>query len=383
MPNTLSIYDPIFYAQEALIALEKALGLAGRIHRGFDATPQQKGSVISIRRPSTFAAQDAPSVAQDVNASKVDITLNKWREVKFSLTDKELTHTKEQIIVDHIRPAAYALADDLDQNLATLYKYIPWFFDVAGGAGSTLVLADIAKTRKVLFDNAVPMNDGNLHLMVGGAEEAALLPLLSPIGTAGLTGGAGVETLRRGALGTVFGFEAFANQNTPSHTPGVSADATGALTANAAKGATSISFDSITTAGTVKAGDSFVLAGNTQRYVFTADYTATAGAIANASIYPALVQAHVSTDVITINLDTHVANLAFHRNAFALATAPLSEMGGELGGARIATIADPVTNLSLRSRIYYMPDVSAVKVALDILYGYVPLDANLATRLRG
>ena len=35
-PNTLGIYDPLFYAQEALIQLEKALGLAGRVHRGYD-----------------------------------------------------------------------------------------------------------------------------------------------------------------------------------------------------------------------------------------------------------------------------------------------------------------------------------------------------------
>ena len=31
MPNVLSVYDPLFYAQEALIALEKALGMAGRL----------------------------------------------------------------------------------------------------------------------------------------------------------------------------------------------------------------------------------------------------------------------------------------------------------------------------------------------------------------
>jgi hypothetical protein len=109
MANTLSIYDPIFYANEALIWLTKALGLAGRVHRGYDADPQQKGSTINIRRPSTFTAQDAPSTAQDISASMVPITLNKWKEVKFKLTDKELTFTKEKIISEHIQPAAYAI----------------------------------------------------------------------------------------------------------------------------------------------------------------------------------------------------------------------------------------------------------------------------------
>lgn len=73
MSNTLSVYDPLFYAQEALIQLEKALGMAGRVFRGYDKSPQQKGSVISIRRPSTFTALAAPQSAQAINASEVQI----------------------------------------------------------------------------------------------------------------------------------------------------------------------------------------------------------------------------------------------------------------------------------------------------------------------
>jgi len=81
-------------------------------------------------------------------------------------------------------------------------------------------------------------------------------------------------------------------------------------------------------------------------------------------------------------LDDHTANTAFHKNAFALAMAPLSELGGELG-ARIATITDPVSSLALRSRLYYVGDSSEVHVALDVLYGVKTLDPNLACRGRG
>lgn len=375
MPNTLNLYDPLFYANEALIQLEKALGLAGRVHRGYDADAQQKGSTIKIRNPATFTAQDAPSTAQDINTGETSITLDNWREVKFGLTDKELTFTKEDIIREHIRPAAYALADDLDQKLAALYKDVPWYFDQAAG---TIALTDLANVRKVLRDNKVPMKvPGTVHLMVDSAAEAGLigLPEFNRVDATGTD-----ETLREGTLARRFGMDIFVNQNTASHTPGVSADATGALTANAALGATTIAFDSITAAGTIKKGDSFTLAGDTQRYVFTEDKTASGGAITSVGIFPALKKAATSTTVITIRLDTHVANLAFHRNAFALATAPLSEMGDGLG-ARIASVADPVTGLSLRSRIFYEGNNSKVFVALDILYGFKTLDPNLAARL--
>jgi len=130
MTQSLGFYDPYFYAQEGLIQLEKVLGLAGRVHRGFDKSPQLKGSVINIKTPSVFTATDVNTstggTTQDVVSPETTITLNQWKEVKFGLTDKELTFTGEQIISDHIRPAAYALADAIDQSIAGLYIDVPW-----------------------------------------------------------------------------------------------------------------------------------------------------------------------------------------------------------------------------------------------------------------
>ncbi len=130
MGNTLGNYDPLFYAQEALISLNKALGMAGRVHRGYDPNPQQKGSVINITRPSVFEATEVNTTTggttQELAPENVSITLDTWKEVKFGLTDKELSFTKEKIITDHITPAAYALADAIDLSLVGLYKKIPW-----------------------------------------------------------------------------------------------------------------------------------------------------------------------------------------------------------------------------------------------------------------
>ena len=61
MSNTLGSYDPLFYAQEGLKALQKALGLAPRVFRGYDKTPQSKGSITSIRVPQVFASASAPA----------------------------------------------------------------------------------------------------------------------------------------------------------------------------------------------------------------------------------------------------------------------------------------------------------------------------------
>ncbi len=370
--NTLGNYNETFFAQEALIQLEKVMGMAGRVYRDYEPSPQVKGDTIQVRRPSTFTAQAAPSSDQNVTTESVSIVLNQWQEVKFSLTDKDLTLTSDRIISDHIRPAAVALADKIDQVLAALYKDIPWFTTMT----ATPALADISAIRKVMFNNNVPLKDqSNLNFMIGGTEEAAFLNAMTVLQNPQASG------LRDGSIGRLYGFDTWANQNTPSHTSGVAADFTGTVDGVNAVGVSTILFSAVTAGITWKTGDSFSIAGDTQRYVATADGTDADGSAASITFAPALKKATAGTEVITLQLggSAKTQNLAFHKNAFCLATAPLSDLGNQLG-ARIATVADPITGIALRSRLFYMPDSSAVKVALDILFGVKTLDCNLACR---
>src|SRR5262249_32018540 len=131
------------------------------------------------------------------------------------------------------------------------------------------------------------------------------------------------------------------------------------------------------------AGDSFIIAGDTQRYSITGGpWTASGNQFANITITPALAMDHADNDAVTMTLQAGVRNLAFHRNAFALAMAPLTELGNGLG-VRMASISDPKTQLSLRSRVWYDADNSGVRVGLDVLYGFKTLDPNLAVNVLG
>lgn len=379
--NTLGVYDPIFYAQEALIQLENALGMASRIHMGFSEERGAfgRGSVVNIRKPATFTVGNAPATAQDTTTETVAITLDQWREVKFALTDKELAFTRERIINDHIRPAAVALADDVDVKLNALADDIPWLHQMTTTAASVSTLTN---TWQTLFDNKVPMTPGMVHLEANGILTNEFLQLAAFSQQQG-AGDFGVNTQRTGSLGMKYGLEPFANQNVQQHAyPSTALGGTPLLNGAVVKGATSIVIDGAAASGEIKKGDSFVLAGNTQRYVATADVTMSSGA-GTVAIFPALVANYADNTALTIAQNSGNAvyqNLAFHRNAFAIVTAPLSEMGNELG-AKIATVSDPITGLSIRSRLYYMPDISEVRVALDLLFGVKTLDANLAVRV--
>ena len=380
MANTLGFYNPAFYANEALIHLRKALGFANRIHLGYDAERRtfDRGDTINIKTPSTFTVQNAPATAEDLDTGSTSLILDQWKEVKFKLSDKELAFTGQQIINDHISPAAYAIADFIDQQGVALYADVPWYAD----ATATPVPGDLAAAYKVLFNNNVPVWDQqNLHMMIDGDMQEALTSNSAFAQHQG-AGSEGVATQMRGTLGRKYGFEVFANQNTPSHTKGTASTPTLAVDGLTAKGATTINLDAGTVTGTLVPGDTFVIAGNTQRYAVTNTVTAATNAFVGVEITPALVEAAADDAVVTASLDNHVSNLGFHRNFAAIAFGKLPVMGRELG-AKVASVQDPVTGLAIRSRMYYVGNSSEVHVALDVLFGYKTLNPNLAMRLRG
>ena len=374
MPHTLGIYNPYFYAQEALIALKKALGLAPRIHRGYDRTEREKGDTILIRVPSTFTVEDAPSTAQDLTTSNISITLDYWKEVKFGLTDKDLSLSIPQLVTDHIEPAAYALADYIDQILAGLYVKCPWSVT----ASSPAAVADITSLRSRMFNNLVPLQDPNRHCMLDGTLTSELLNLqaFSQYQGAGETG---AQTQISGDLGVRYGFRFFENQNVKTHTAGAITASAAKVKTTVAAGLSAIVVYDTTLTGTVKIGDIFAIAGHSQQYTVTANATASGNEVAVA-LYPPLTDEATADDAITFSQTSGTVNLAFHKNFAALAMAPLSTMGQELGGVRMATVFDETTQLALRSRMFYVGNESKTYVSLDVLFGVAVLRPNLAVR---
>lgn len=378
MSNTLGIYDPIFYASEALIYLTNRLGLASRVYRQYDPAPQQKGSTINIAQPGTFTAGSMPGSATDITPQTVSLVLNQWQGVVMSLTDKELAYTKEKIIQDHVGPAAYAVANLLDQGVAGQWTTIPWF----AAAASPSTEADIIAVRKIMLNNGVPLQDGLMHFMVSPSVEADWLS--RSLFNQANTSSDGADTQRRGVLGQKFGFELFSNQNAATATD-VAVTVSGTITVSAALiGASTITLTAGTTlTGTVVPGDVIVITqgGKTYNYAVAASKTASGNALTGLSITPVLRTAMAGTETATISqFNGKVQNLAFHRNAIALGMGVLSELG-DGKGASIGSVADPVTGLAMRSTVWYDGANAALKVRIDALWGISTLNGDLACRL--
>lgn len=378
MANTLGNYDALFYASQALIHLRKRLGMAQRVHSGYDQERRvrDEGSVISIKRPGTFVAQKGSITTQNIRTGTVNITLDQRPEVRFEVTDVEYAYSGENLIRDHIAPAAYALADQVDQDLNALYATIPWTYDYTTATDHQVITG----MYEVAFANKAPMTDGMWHLQIDGGMQKNFQNS-DMFRTASVTGEGQNMTLYNGSLGDRYGVEIYANQNAPTHTVGTvisGADQAGALTADCTLGSTSMAVGSLGATETLKVGDTFSIAGNTQRYAVTADVTMSGGA-GTVSFRPAAVQTYSSGAVVTfyVTVSGATQQLLYHRNAFAIAYATLPT---DIPGLDIESVTDPVTGISIRaSRGGDILNKKAI-VSLDLLYGVQTLEENLAVR---
>jgi hypothetical protein len=397
MANTLGNYNPAFFANEALIQLFKALGMAARVHRGAEeernSTGRELGDVINLRRPSHFAAQThvagTGTTAQDVVGQNVQISLDQHQEVKFKVTDRELAYTSERIISEHIRPAAYALADKIDQDLHGLGTTVGPKAFVSGGADAGYITGP----RQRLRNNNVPMGQ-DIHYLIDSGMEAAFLNL-GIFHEAQITGqGSNQEALMNGSLGRRFGVEVFASQNADVAGPVMASTATASAATGdvilAADGAVLANVNSMllkdgSLVETFQIGDTFTIAGDPTTYILTANTTLVAGG-GTVTFYPALRINVADSVVVTFNLlnaleeAANLRNLMFHRNAFGLAFAPLPDTG-DGAGALIDTVTDTETGLSVRARMFYDGDTATNSIALDALYGMQVLDGQLATQV--
>lgn len=371
--NDIGNYNETQFAQEALMATEAYLGMPPRLYREYEKETKEVGDTTQIRRPSTFTSQPAPSPAQDINTGKVALVLDQHEEVKIEFTDKMRALSNEKLISDHIRPMGYAIAKGIDKKLVQLFKKVPWYYQ----RGGTFSMQELSNARKVLFDNQVPMDRENLFGLVDGQLEADMLGYL---GGKDIVGANVDEARRFGALGPLMGVNWFASQHAPTFESNAMTDGVGATTANAARKATTIAINGIDTTGTVLAGDTFSIAGLTQRFVVTEDRTATGGAIADLPIFPELPAAVSSGAVVTFHklAAAKGTSLVFHRNFAALKMAPLPD---DMPGVQCKTVKNEDLGIALRFRIFYEGNNSKLFIAADVLYGFTILDPNLATRV--
>jgi len=384
MANTLTDLMETHILPLALVQLREACVLPALVHRDFSSEQFEYKSTIRIPKPQDMGTAD--DMATDIAASGttsenlddeyVDITLDQWKYKQFQMSDKEVFESVSKAVLPSAASGAVkVLANYIDSALLNLYKDIPYFYGAAGVTPSSN--KDIVGVRKVLQNNLVPTDQR--RLVLDTEAEAEFLNQWSDVSKVGST-----AALIQASMGTKFGFDLFADQLVPSHTCGT-AQAVEALAVNGvvAAGATTMNIDGGSGAETIKDGDLFTVDGVDGQFVFTADKTAAAGAITGATFYPAAPTGGFPNDALITIKAGHVPNMAFHRDAFALAMRKLGADKVESESSLIATQADPVSGISLRLESWRKPEYATRYYRFDILFGVKTLREELAARLLG
>ncbi|HHX22649.1 MAG TPA: P22 coat protein [Thermoanaerobacterales bacterium] len=374
MGNT--ILTPSIIAKEALMQLRNNTVMASLVHRDYSQEfVAGVGNTVTIRKPATFEAQEFNRSTgiqiQDATEGSESVVLDKLLDVSFEVTSEQLTMDIRDFSEQLLIPAMQGFANKIDQYLLGLYNEIPFNFGTAGSTPSEI--SDITGARKVLNDNKVPF--ANRNLVVDTAAEDKFLQLAT-FHEADKVGDDGTA-LREASLGRKFGFNIFMDQNVKKHTKGTLTGDEGTIKVKGAvsAGATQIVIDGANLTGTLVKGDVIAISGKS--YVVTENATAAANEIA-VKLYPETTEIANDTEVAIVS--THTANLAFHKNAFALVSRPLALPRGLSSEQKAIVNYD---GFGLRVIYDYNSQYKKDVISIDMLCGVKTLSPELACRLLG
>jgi len=370
---------PTVVAKLALPTLLNNWVMAGLVHRDYSKEFRKIGEKVRIRKPATLTTVefdgDLTGTYQNVVESFVDVLLDTILVVPIEVSAKDMTLDIVNFNQQVVEPAMQSLGQKVDEKLALLYKDIPYFMDIDSTSAAT-ILASLLGARKIQNDNKVPFAQAR-NAVMSTLTTATLLGLdaFRDLDKSGDT-----KALKEASLGRKFGYQYFESQNVQHHTRGTT-DGLGAVTADEPKGETSIGLDTLGT-GTIKKGTIITFTAKAGQYVVTAD-AAISGNAATVIIYPGLAELVVATTVADLHGPdatdhpiTSMENLMFHKNCFALVTAPLAE---PIGGAKGVTMN--YKGLTINVVYDYVSQQMKNIMTFSILCGFKTLTPELGVRL--
>lgn len=390
MANTISNVVPQLLVG-ALPTLREQSVMPRLVNRSIGDEARDKGDTIDVPIASAISARNVTAAVthatnQDMSPTKVQVVLDQWKEASFHLSDKDAESVMAGTIPMQAAEAVKSLANAADTYILGLYKGVYYYGGTAGTTPFATNLTAFKQARTFLNKGLAPLDDRRVVLDPDAEGNALLLDVFLKADARGDQGG-----IIRGQIGQKLGADWFMNQNIVSHTAGTYA-ITGAgsvvIKATVAAGQKTVIFACASTTnsvgGTLKVGDIFTISGHAQPYVVTVSASVALGANTTLSVQfePALSEAAVTDTTVGLGaIADHVVNVAFHRDAWAFASRPLSSSSMAGGGAIFSSVTDPISGVTLRlevSRQYKQWTYS-----YDILYGAKLVRAQLASRILG
>lgn len=351
------------------------------VNTDYGTDAKQKGDTVNVPVSSAVAVYNVtPSNVSPAPGSStpttIPIALSNWKGASFYLTDKNLAEIdKEQSFLPmQMEEAIRALANQLNTDVLSLYQQVYGYSGTAGTTPFASSPVDATNTGRILNVQLAPPDRRAFLLDPFALANAQNLSAFQYVNQGGNDG-----VMRDGQLGRRLGFNFDMSQLMPVQTAGTQ---TATVTVAGTAGTTTLTVTTGSGAAlNLNPGDIITIAGDTQTYVCPLGCTIGASqSSATITVAPALKTTPAGA-AITIKA-THTVNLAFHRDAFALAIRPLAdEIRGLPNTGLTMTMVDKVSGIPLRLDFYQQYKQWVWE--FTVLYGFACVRPQLAARLAG
>jgi hypothetical protein len=391
---TNALLNPSIITKETLVILENNLVAAGKVNRQFENQFVKIGASLTIRKPNRFVVTSGPGLAvQNITEPSTSITISNQKHVDFQFSSQDLTLTIEDFSERYVKPAAAALANQIDYDVITNFKNVQ---NLVGTPGTTPnAFSFLANVGQRMDEGAVPQ-DGRVLLL----DPASYWGMAN--GLIGLYVQSVAEPALKGFLAKIANFEIYEDQNIQSITNGAyqgsgvvnGASQTGSsLVTNGWTASTTNAFlggEVITIAGVYAINpQSRQSTGALQNFLVTGPASSDGGGNMTIPIYPAITTSGsyqtvsgspANLSAISILSGTRNTaynnNLAFVRDAFGLVTVPLELPDGVDFKAR-----EMYKGISMRIVRAWDINNDVFPTRIDVLYGTATFYPELAVRL--
>ena len=404
MANTLLTIGMI--TNRALMVLENNLTFSKFVNREYDdrfaMSGAKIGATLDIRIPPRYTVNTTvPLSVQDTTETRSSLVLNNQHHVDVSFTSQELTLSVDDFSNRILEPMIASLANKIDN--VGLNEYWNVYNSVTANAANPPVvqplLYDYLKAADKLDYEATPRGRQRSVVMHPGAQSALINELKGLFHSS-------MEIERQyeeGTMGQTGGFKLSMDQNVFTHTVGALG---GTPTVNGAgqTGASIVTQSwSASITNILRRGDVITCAGcfavnpqtrqstgQLRNFVVTADQSSSAGGAVTIPVSPSIVTSGAGQTVTAsptnggavVVLGTAVTGypqeLAFHRDAFTLASADLEKPNGVDWAARVSS---KKLGLSMRMVRQYDINADAFPCRVDVLYGWKTIRPELACRI--
>lgn len=393
MPNT--ILTPVAVTRAALAILHQKLNFIGNVHRDYDSRFAQSGAKIgdslTIRLPNEYTVRSGAALStQDTTETSTVLTVNNQKGVDTTFSSAELTLSIQDFSERILEPAMSVLAANIEADALSMYQDV---YNLVDGDAAAFGFNSVVDAKTSLTNMLAPLSGRSMVMNTTHANR-----LIKDRKDAQNPGADVSRMFREGLVDRSAGFDLYENTLLLPHTTGTAAKTTGYLTnsGTAQTGSTLVvdtgtttfvKGDVITIAGVFRVHpETKVSTGVLQQFVVTATTGTSATSL---SISPAIVASGARQNVTNGAADnqaivkvgagaseTLVQSLAFHKDAFAFATADLVMPGGVDFAAR-----EVMDGISMRIVRQYAISSDTMPCRIDVLYGYKTIRPQLATRV--